>query len=331
MSEIQGIPPPDTNPSTALPIPTPPLPSPSATPSPIPNPKHLLAWAPIYLSRSDRVVAHLNKILATPAGTDSFLNAVCYSSLLSSVLLTRLAEHGIRDRAREVVKRATDLQPGVVIWLEGLVGRREGRQLGLAKRLKMLSAMISDFRTFTRLFGLLSLWAWGKRVLGKVRDKDQDGERKGDGVALGIESMQVVVNVCFQVLENGAYLSSKGILGWGKETQKSAWLWSSRFWGAHVALDLVRLAREYAARGKVEIVRVKAGEIWTGSANGESEKEFWRRWKRQIITDCAYAPLTVHWGLEGGLLGETWVGILGSVAGCAGFLEQWRKSGLEIP
>jgi hypothetical protein len=142
-----------------------------------------------------------------------------------------------------------------------------------------------------------------------------------------VESIQVIANILFQVLENGAYLSGKGILSWSKESQKAAWLWSSRFWGVHVFLDFVRLGKELLSR--MENGEGEKGEgIFVKS--GESSTEFWRRWRRQLVTDAAYAPLTVHWGMEGGVFGEEWVGVLGSVAGCAGLWEQWRKSGLEV-
>ncbi|EPE33008.1 hypothetical protein GLAREA_06020 [Glarea lozoyensis ATCC 20868] len=291
-----------------------------------PSSSSLLAWAPLYLKRVDRVVERLNKIISTPAGTDSLLNAACYSALLGSVVL----ERGVKARAGEVVRRAVGeggkgsngFLGGGLGFVGGYFGLKELGGLDTAKRLKVLSALISEMRMMSRLFGLFSLWAWGKRVLLRFRN----GEI-GDRTALGIESVQVFANIIYQVLENGAYLSGKGVLAWNKDRQKAAWLWSTRAWGVHVALDFVRLGREYAGRMRLREKVKEVGEEGIFVGEGESERVFWRRWKRQMVTGMAYAPLIVHWGTEGGVLGEELVAVLGCVAGWSGLRENWRRSG----
>lgn len=216
----------------------------------------------------------------------------------------------------------------MVLDVSNLEIRRSGT-LVAAKRLKALSALISDFRIFARLWGLLSLYRWGRGVFLRIREKDGDGGGE-DKVGLGIEAAQVVVNLFYQFLENGAYLSGKGVLGWSGERQNKAWLWSSRFWASHIALDFVRLGREFLARRQVsreaeqnigtdeEGVRIGGGM--------EGEKEWRRKWRREFAVNAAFAPLTLHWGLEGGLVGEFWVGVLGTVAGGLGFREMWRTT-----
>ena len=82
-----------------------------------------------------------------------------------------------------------------------------------AARLKALSSLISDVRIFARIFGLLGIYRWGKAVL---QNEEQDS------VVRGITSVQVGCNVIFQILENGAYLSSKGVLGWNEQKQNRA-------------------------------------------------------------------------------------------------------------
>jgi hypothetical protein len=86
-----------------------------------------------------------------------------------------------------------------------------------------------------RLWGLLSIYNWGKRVYSSPPK---------DALARGVVYTQVASNLAYQYLENGAYLASKGVLGWSKEKQTRAWIWSSRFWMLHVGLDFVRLWRE---------------------------------------------------------------------------------------
>lgn len=133
-----------------------------------------------------------------------------------------------------------------------------------------------------------------------------------------ISYAQVLVNIGYQYLENGAYLSSKGVLGWSGEKQGQAWVWSSRFWMAHVGLDMVRLYHEWQVRrGKEE------GEK---GVKEQSEEEWRRLWRKQLVVDLAYAPLTVHYSLETGLLSDFLVGLTGSVAGLTGLRYLWKST-----
>ena len=139
---------------------------------------------------------------------------------------------------------------------------------------------------------------------------------------------QVIVNVFFQILENGAYLSSKGILGWSSEKQNRAWLWSSRFWMAHVGLDFVRLYRVWMLRKQGATEEEKRTDGPKGDVITERGEEVWRKgWIKEVVVNAAWAPLTLHWSLRQGLMGDFWVGVLGSVAGVAGLGTLWSKTG----
>jgi hypothetical protein len=64
-------------------------------------------------------------------------------------------------------------------------------------------------------------------------------------------------------------------------------------------------------------------------AVGEKEEKIQRmqasaRWWRQVVANAAWAPLTVHWSVEGGVLGDGAVGMLGMVAGGVALREAWR-------
>lgn len=159
-----------------------------------------------------------------------------------------------------------------------------------------------------RLWGLVSIYNWGKRIYNSP---------PGDVLIRRIVYTQVASNIAFQCLENGAYLASKGVLGWSKEKQARAWIWSSRFWVLHVGLDFVRLWRE--AR-----LRSSKGKAKEGS---DEENEWVAKWRREMVVNAAWAPLTLHWSLEEGFASDLWVGVLGSVAGLAGFRELWRTTG----
>jgi hypothetical protein len=307
MSEISAIPAPDTSPKKAIPIPAPPSP---------PSVEALKSWAPLYLKKTDAAIFRLSKILSTPSGTDTLLSTICYTSLLTSNFLARISVAQIHRFSRQLIEKAISLPPNTTVLIDTST-IPSSRLLIASERLKALSQLISDCRTFSRLWGLIGLWKWGKRVLVDL----QDGEDK-DWTAKRIEATQVIANIAYQYLENRAYLSSKGILGWSKEQQGKAWLWSSRFWMMHVILDFWRLAREWAIRRN----KGKGKEVDDGVVN-QGEQEWRAKWRREMVTNMAWAPLTVHWGLEKGLVSEFWVGVLGSIAGITGTRELWKQSG----
>jgi len=170
--------------------------------------------------------------------------------------------------------------------------------------------VISDFRIFARLFGLLGIWTWAKDVWHTP---------PADAVEEKIVKAQVIVNVFFQILENGAYLASKNVLNWSESKQNKAWLWSSRFWATHVLLEFWRLGRVWRMRvkdtgidGAEEKMTGKEGEIEL------KEREWTKEWIKSLVVNAAWAPLTIHWSTDGGLISDAWVGAFGSLAGIVG-------------
>ncbi|KFY50816.1 hypothetical protein V495_00082 [Pseudogymnoascus sp. VKM F-4514 (FW-929)] len=156
---------------------------------------------------------------------------------------------------------------------------------------------------FARLFGLFGIWQWGKSAILAP---------SADPVERHIVNAQVLVNTIYQVLENGAYLSSKGVLGWSPEKQGKAWTWSSRCWCAHTALEFVRLARERQ-------IRKRAGE-----KGEEAVKDL--AWQREVLINSGYAPLTVHWSLEGGIISPLVVGLCGTFVGAVKMNRLWEAT-----
>ncbi|CUS09759.1 unnamed protein product [Tuber aestivum] len=149
-----------------------------------------------------------------------------------------------------------------------------------------LTSLISDIRMFMRLWGLVGIYTWGLSTLSASRPSP-------------IEIAQVFANTCFQICENVAYLSSHGIVRIRKKTEGQLWLWSSRFWMAHVALEFVRL--------------------FGGGRRGKG-------WERALLSNCAYAPLTVHYSVEGGTISPEAIATCGSVAAVIGLQNEWRKT-----
>jgi len=136
---------------------------------------------------------------------------------------------------------------------------------------------------------------------------------------------QVVVNVLYQYLENGAYLASKGVLGWSAERQTKAWLWSSRFWFAHVGLEFYRLIHQSGTRKKQMVQAMREGKA-SELKRDESRLKEEKAWKRDVVVNSAYAPLTVHWSLEKGIVGDFSVGMLGTIVGAVRFTELWKNT-----
>lgn len=149
-----------------------------------------------------------------------------------------------------------------------------------------------------------------------------------DVVVRRLVHSQVAVNIFYQYLENGAYLSSKGVMGWSSEKQNKAWKWSSRFWAAHIGLDFIRLYRECMLRKRRGTEEERRTDGPKGDVITERGEEEWRaKWMREVLIDLAWAPLTMHWSLEKGMIGDFWIGLLGSVAGFAGLGARWKNTG----
>jgi hypothetical protein len=130
-----------------------------------------------------------------------------------------------------------------------------------------------------------------------------------DVVLKRIAWAQLSTIAMFQYLENAVYLASKGVFAWDAKKQTKYWLWSCRFWAAYVLLDFYKLSYQAkTAKGK------------------EKDAEVDERWWKGLIVNLAYAPLTIHWSLESGLIGEFAVGVLGSIAGIADLRDVWKKT-----
>jgi len=97
---------------------------------------------------------------------------------------------------------------------------------------------------------------------------------------------------------------------------------------AHVGLDLVRLYRELVLRKRRGTDEEKRKDGPKGDVITERGEEEWRAaWIKEVVVNAAWYPLTLHWSLEKGLVGDFSIGILGSIAGLAGLDTLWRKSG----
>ncbi|KAI4866892.1 hypothetical protein F4820DRAFT_415360 [Hypoxylon rubiginosum] len=302
-----------------------PTPAPKAKPFPL---GALLAAAP---SNADAFLAHLQRCLQTPSGVDTALLFLCYTSRLSASALEAATRPAVARSAGSLLALAAALPPNAALVFSAKILPSSGAALvlTLAKRLRALSALLSDARTFLRLWGLLNMYFWARRLVVKWRESGS-GEKssaasKDDRVETAISWVQLATCVVFQSLENVAYLSSKNVLGWSPAAQRKAGLWSARFWAAFVGAELGRLAYESRKRGR----RSRAEKFAGGKTAAEvqrDEAEWAGAWRGSVVRNLAWAPLTLHWSTETGLLSEMAVGALASVPGVIQMRDLWRRT-----
>ncbi|KAI1421419.1 hypothetical protein F5Y12DRAFT_707793 [Xylaria sp. FL1777] len=320
---------------TGDPVPssTAPVPAPKAAPFPL---RSLLAATP---SNVDAFLAHLQRCLSTPTGIDTVLQIVCYSSRLTAAVLTTLVQPALQRSASRLIALAGALPPSATLIFDAkaLPSSSVALVLDLAKRLKALSGLTSEARTILRLWGLLSMYFWARRLVLNWRQKKQNSSAadnnnnsnaSGSGSTAFETSMawsQLATCIAFQSLENGAYLASKGVLNWAPATQGKAARWSARFWGSFVGLELVRLFYESSRRGRRTRAEKFAGGKTVAVVERE-EREWTETWRKTVVRNLAWAPLTVHWGLEQGLVSELTVGALASVPSVLQIRDLWRKT-----
>lgn len=92
-------------------------------------------------------------------------------------------------------------------------------------------------------------------------------------------------------------------------------------------------------RGEVESKDMEISGEKTGDVKREVEprelelrqeneiaREKWKKWTRELGVNAAYAPITVHYSLENGALGEGSLGALGMVVGWLTIGKAWRES-----
>lgn len=318
-------------------------PSPSSPPKPKPLPlRALLEAAP---SNVDAFLAHLQRCLSTPSGIDTVLLFLCYSSRLSSAGLELLTRPALRRGAERLLAVAAALPPRATVLFASSGNNNKSATalfasplaavlLELSRRLKTFSALLSETRTFLRLWGLLGMYFWARGLFIRLREarraaaNDEKGAAsaaaKVDKLEVSLAVSQLVACVIFQGLENGAYLAQKSVLVWQPATIGSAYRWSARFWGAFVGLKLTELFLDRYRRASVP-KRQRMGDK-TVAVFEREEAEWSAEWRKLVSRNMAWFPLTLHWSLEQGLFNELTIGALASVPGCIQMRDLWRRT-----
>lgn len=309
------------------PVPSAPGPSPSPKPFPL---KALLTAAP---SNIDAFLAHLQRALSTPSGIDTVLLFLCYSSRFSSAALDLVTGPVLQRSAKQLLALASSLPPSTtLIFTSGVFPSPSAAVLlNLSKRLKAFSALLSDTRTFLRLWGLLGMYFWGRGLVLRLREArlaaksgDEKSRPKIDKLETSIAFAQLFACVVFQGLENGAYLAQKNVLEWQPANIVRAYRWSARFWGAFVGLKLGELFLDRYKRSQVP-KRQRMGDK-TVAVFEKEEREWSEEWRKLVGRNMAWFPLTLHWSLEQGLFSELTIGAVASIPGVIQIRDLWKRT-----
>lgn len=315
----------------------PPKASPPTQPTPYSVRIYILRYLALQVRRIDRFLVRLSTILESPTATDALLGTVGYILELLGALLSRFLTHRLVSLASTIADKAEDvLLPGETVVATIPTTGSDKLMSQIATGSKAFAAVIADFRIFVRMWGLAGLYMWARGLwhapLGKEAGPKERAVRR-------ITWAQIASLVVFQVLENGAYLASKGALtsdAWtgdaGKRKEVAWWIWSSRFWAAHVALEIVRVGvlkyygEDEAAKGtEKEIVGDDEKE---GKLLLEQKKRQRWLWWRDAISNVAYMPMTLHWSVEEerGFLSDWGVGMLGAIGGGSLLVDAWTQT-----
>ncbi|KAK8209733.1 hypothetical protein IWZ01DRAFT_542521 [Phyllosticta capitalensis] len=274
-------------------------PAPSSAPEPAPC-RRLLTTTDVFLLR-------LSRLLSTPSGTDSLLCTLSYTlTFVAAHTRTYVSARLERFAAALAINATGALLPGETLIATLPPSSRLVRLSRATDSMTKLSGVVSDFRVFVRLWALLDIYTWARgRVVGRQWEREK-GLRPAR-VSLG----EVAASAAFQALENGAYLADKGVL-------------NGEWWTGE--------------KGKRRIVRL--GWVWAKEDEEEQLSEEDKKakalaWWKQMISNIAWAPMTLHWSTEEGFISDAWVvpcGIVAGVWGCttSGRPRLCKSKGLEI-
>ncbi|EGD97488.1 hypothetical protein TESG_04896 [Trichophyton tonsurans CBS 112818] len=284
---------------------------------------------PSALAALDSTILRLNKFISSAHGTERAFATVGYSAHILHYALTR------SRRLNQLALAALGRKPAAAAAAVSPPSKAAGGAAAASSHphLLALASLVSETRTSLRLLGLLPLWAWGSSTYKSP---------PADPVLRAIAYGQVLACVLFQLLENVAFLASKGVLSkraverWGSLSKWS--IWSVRAWLVHVLLEFVRLARENqiaaAAEGQKSQASAKKdiGEAEKGVREKTKEEAVKmaanvKAWRKSMVNNLAWLPLCLHWSVDGGIgVPASLVGVLSLTAGAWGIHDLWLST-----
>ena len=67
-------------------------------------------------------------------------------------------------------------------------------------------------------------------------------------------------------------------------------------------------------------------ELRMDKVENEGLKAKWGKWYREVGVNAAYAPMTIHYSLENGVLGDGAIAALGVVVGALSIGQAWKMT-----
>lgn len=279
----------------------------------------------------DAALEKLGRVAQTRSGTNAVLLFAAYGAAVSGNLLEAGSRAALQSKAARLVALALQLPPSTTL---SLSSRATGLSplaivaLRLSARLKALGALISEVRTFNRIWNLLEIYLATKKFVLSLRQqsasssdggekKQEDKGRKYFDVAMTAASLASFAS--FQVTESVALLGERKILPVSPRAQDRLAMWCVRSWCASTVLDILRLVVERGRR----LRDVADDEKTIASADHQAWAD---RWQTDMLRSLAWFPSTVHYSVGGGLLSELTIAALSFYPGVSGFMETWNAT-----
>ncbi|KAK5136956.1 hypothetical protein LTR08_001463 [Meristemomyces frigidus] len=276
--------------------------------------------------RTDAFLTHGHRILSSSAGVEAVLSTACYTLLFVHSRLRRVLERQYERLAFALVSQASEaMLPGETI-LATIDPPRTWLSESCAT-VKALADMTADVRMFIRLWGLVGIYSWARNNYVKP---------PGDVILKTLVWAQVGAKTLYQVLENGAYLASKGVLRGDRwaEREPKWWVWSNRFWLAHTSLEFLRLLRVRQLRynedfGAKTVIDENSDAGIADDRVKVQSAGLKRDWQRDLYSAAGWVPVTLHRSFKHqsqSTASEAWIGLCGMVPGVVGLVQAWEQT-----
>ena len=268
--------------------------------------------------RTDALLKRTSSLLSTSSGIENTIGTILFTATLLHSQLSRMLERRYEKLALALASKASQaILPGETIVAS--IEAPESRLALTCAGLKSLSETCADVWMFLRLFGLFHIYRWASEFY-ETQHKD--------AVVKILVWMQIGSAAMFQLIENIAYLASKGILS-GKTWERRSTRWmavSSRFLMGQFILEGLRLLRVRQLNWNEEFGAEKQDDQREAGVQSEALKS---RWKRDFYGNAAWLPLAFHLTHEdesSSPISEAWQGFCGFVPCVLGLKDAWREA-----
>ncbi|KAM0428276.1 hypothetical protein ACHAPT_007177 [Fusarium lateritium] len=268
-------------------------------------------------SALDDVIRHIHRCIRTRGGTDCVLLFTTYSARLVGAILDLLGRTSVRHSAQQLVELFFKLPPSSTVVLSTAPAPPLATlALNLSKRIQGFTDMLGEWRTMNRLWGIFATYLGARDLVLRLRGKklDENGEKvpPPSRTSTLIELIQYTLLIGYHFGEATWLLTSKGATNLSQKTGGKLAIWGARSWSAWVFLELFRLLVERARR--------------TPSGDVAAEEEWKTNWKAEFLGTLPWAPLSVHWGSENGLLPELALAALATWPATVNIKNLWRQT-----